>query len=366
MPTISTRHIHLLIPELSDLLSAEAAHSLPRAIDEYTLTRIEPTAATSRLSACFRDQAPLAAWAWQYDGRPGLADQRAGRSPSAQAPAAYITRADPVCMQADMTRVHLLQVQDFDLQPAQADQLLDSLQPLFAEHAMQLRRGADAHACERWYVHSAKATPEAFPTPGSALGQPLEDVLANAAASQAFWLRLQSEAQMILHQHELNRRRADVGQSELNSLWFWGTGQLPPVPTAADWNSAILQSAELAGWCRWAGVATVEFAPRGDTDMQVAGAARQLLEWRIDRRRSQPDNSAALSSLLTRLRRDNPDALITLQSTADRCVQLQSRSSWSRLLQALSPRSAKPIPWRGGPRIWQQLLWLCGSDGVCR
>ena len=38
------------------------------------------------------------------------------------------------------------------------------------------------------------------------------------------WYRLLNEMQMFLHQHEVNRERADRGLPTINSLWCWGGG----------------------------------------------------------------------------------------------------------------------------------------------
>ncbi|AEG31492.1 phosphoglycerate mutase [Thiomicrospira cyclica] len=45
-------------------------------------------------------------------------------------------------------------------------------------------------------------------------------------ASAGYWRRLMNEAQMLFHAHPVNERRRAEGQIEINSLWFWGEGQL--------------------------------------------------------------------------------------------------------------------------------------------
>src|SRR3546814_15930088 len=41
------------------------------------------------------------------------------------------------------------------------------------------------------------------------------------------WRSLLNEAQIILHNHPWNARRAAAGKPPVNSLWFWGGGMLP-------------------------------------------------------------------------------------------------------------------------------------------
>src|SRR3546814_17686782 len=41
------------------------------------------------------------------------------------------------------------------------------------------------------------------------------------------WRVLLGEAQVVLHNHPRNARRAEQGRPPVNSLWFWGGGVLP-------------------------------------------------------------------------------------------------------------------------------------------
>lgn len=45
-------------------------------------------------------------------------------------------------------------------------------------------------------------------------------------ASAGYWRRLMNEAQMLFHSHPVNERRREQGQLDINSVWFWGEGQL--------------------------------------------------------------------------------------------------------------------------------------------
>lgn len=64
------------------------------------------------------------------------------------------------------------------------------------------------------------------------------------------WL---NEAQMILHDCPVNRRRMDAGQPTINSVWPWGEGELPP---AVNWSftNAYADEPAVAGLAQLAGV----------------------------------------------------------------------------------------------------------------
>ena len=44
------------------------------------------------------------------------------------------------------------------------------------------------------------------------------------------WYRLVNEMQMFLHQHDVNQERLKIGRLPVNSLWFWGAGEMPEMP----------------------------------------------------------------------------------------------------------------------------------------
>mgnify|MGYP006196155995 CR=1 FL=1 len=63
-------------------------------------------------------------------------------------------------------------------------------------------------------------------SPEQALGEDLFEHLP-AGAEGRRWRSLLSEAQIVLHNHPHNARRAAAGLAPVNSLWFWGGGMLP-------------------------------------------------------------------------------------------------------------------------------------------
>lgn len=133
-------------------------------------------------------------------------------------------RADPAHVAADMQGVRMLaHGPALALDADQAQQLAQDLVPVFAGHGMQLSTPSP----ERWYLRlpAGLALPD-FVDIDQVLGDDLFDHLPEGEPGRV-WRSLLSDTQVLLHQHELNRQRAAQGQAAVNSLWFWGAGQLP-------------------------------------------------------------------------------------------------------------------------------------------
>ncbi|MBJ6984631.1 phosphoglycerate mutase [Luteimonas sp. MC1750] len=138
-------------------------------------------------------------------------------------------RADPVWLRPDINGVRLLAHGDaLGLTRADCDALLPALRPLFGDAGFIL----DAPDPARWYLRlPAEARLPVFSDPGDALGEDIFEHL-DISPEARRWRTLASEAQVTLHNHPLNARRAARGQSPVNALWFWGGGRLPAATVA--------------------------------------------------------------------------------------------------------------------------------------
>jgi hypothetical protein len=136
-------------------------------------------------------------------------------------------RADPAWIRPDINGARLFASgEGLRLGAADVDALLPALRPLFGDAGMPI----DGPHPSRWYLHIAPgAVLPAFPEPDDALGVDLGDAVVDAAddANARRWRALLSEAQVVLHNHPWNARRAREGKPPVNSLWFWGGGALP-------------------------------------------------------------------------------------------------------------------------------------------
>lgn len=273
------------------------------------------------------EHAPLAAYARQHD--------------NADAAQRYWLRADPVVMHPDISRVHLLAINNHDLSTEQADQLLNSLQTLFADDGFELSRGSSEGAHERWYVSSSEPLPEGFAPPDAALGNPLEDFLRTntssahkSSADSKLWQRLQSETQMQLHQHPINIERQERGLSALNSLWFWGAGKLQDQAPVKRPDAVLAMSVELAGWCVWAQVqSTQQYFDKSIKpwiDRAMAQDNKIMVEWRIQRRLSLEQNLMNLDAMMNDLSQQKSPISVYQQS--NKAHQLINANHWQRWL----------------------------------
>ncbi len=133
-------------------------------------------------------------------------------------------RADPANVVPDMQGARMMGHGDTLRPDAQdAAQLLPALQPLFAGFGFTL----DAPVPSRWYLRLPPGThlPE-FDTPDDVLGDDLFAHLPDGDAGRR-WRALLTEAQVVLHTHDWNQQRVADGKRPINSLWFWGGGELP-------------------------------------------------------------------------------------------------------------------------------------------
>jgi len=158
-------------------------------------------------------------------------------------------RADPVHVRPDMTGARLLAWGNLALDEEEAAAFLQALRPLFGDAGMPISHAQP----QRWYLQLARGAklPE-FATPEMALGRDLLEMLPGGPEG-ARWRALLNEAQVILHNHPVNARRAARGAVAVNSVWFWGGGLLPDAvsSTAARVRS---EDVELQALARLAGL----------------------------------------------------------------------------------------------------------------
>lgn len=167
-------------------------------------------------------------------------------------------RADPGYVRAEMMGARLMAWGDLGLSEADADALLAPLRPLFGDAGFPLSRTTAEH----WYVQlPAEARPPPFSLPTDALGGQLLAHLPDGDEARR-WRQLGNEAQIVLHNHPLNARRAEQGRAPVNTLWFWGGGRLPDA-VRAPWRAVMGADDELAALAAAAGI-TAHAAEAGD------------------------------------------------------------------------------------------------------
>lgn len=132
-------------------------------------------------------------------------------------------RADPGFVRADMATVRLYASGELGLEPDECEALLEPLRPLFGDEGFPI----SAPTPSRWYLCLPwEARLPAFDAPAQVIGDDLFAHMPEGDAGRR-WRRLMNEAQVILHNHPVNLRRAAAGKLPANTLWFWGASRLP-------------------------------------------------------------------------------------------------------------------------------------------
>lgn len=217
---MSAPELTLLIPGLFGPRDAGwgglAAAGLPVAALEHLLARADAVpAGGSDLAATLCEYfglsaaaaLPVAPLTLRYDGgTPGVA---------------YWLRADPVHLRVGQDKVVLTPAAD--LHADEAAGLCEAIRAPLAEEGLRLFAPTPA----RWYLSLPQVPAVRFAPLDAVLGRDVRAELPQGEEARA-WRRRLNEIQMLLHASGVNRRRAARGQSEINSVWLWGGGTLPP------------------------------------------------------------------------------------------------------------------------------------------
>ena len=131
----------------------------------------------------------------------------------------WLLRADPVYLQTDNARVIMLGNDYLNIQQDEAAALGEILRPLFETAGMKL----EIPHPKRWYLHLRENPYVVFRSLHEVLGHDIHAYLPDAK----HWRSLLNEAQMALHESDINKAREARGEWPINSLWFWGGGTLP-------------------------------------------------------------------------------------------------------------------------------------------
>lgn len=133
-------------------------------------------------------------------------------------------RLDPVVLQADMSRVLLMRSGFGGFSPQYQQQVKEVIRSVLVAENLDLQDGAEGW----WTLKLLEIPAVTFTSLDDALGADVSDCLPEGPAA-VFWKRLHNEIQMALHASEANRQRLQQGQAVINSVWFWGAGNLPRV-----------------------------------------------------------------------------------------------------------------------------------------
>ena len=152
----------------------------------------------------------------------------------------YWIRADPVHLHIERDQILLADSRVFRISAQEADQLTELLNQHFAANGQEvvflpLRP-------DRWYVRAAKIPPAKTHLLGEAANKSINELLP-FGENAGLWRGLFNEIQMLLHEHPLNQLREARGEPAVNSVWFWGGGNMPePIVSRYThvWSNHIL------------------------------------------------------------------------------------------------------------------------------
>ena len=202
----------------------------------------------------------------------------------------WIAAADPIFLQARMRDIVVHNIPVMDVTANELKTLFDFLQ----EHLGKDNELVFEVVGNSGYIKSKKSmqTPKlsANHFNGSVLPKyRIEDEMDNALQ------QLQTEIQMLLHEHEINVHRENLGKMPINSLWIWGGGiqnrrvqfDLPTLYAKDELFTGLwdFSKASVRPWPR----EIKEFFKQGESDfvaVMPAGTSKTV-EYHLDRFREQ-------------------------------------------------------------------------------
>lgn len=200
---------------------------------------------------------------------------RAARADGVPRATSALGQLTPVHLRLGTEQVTMTDPDALALDAGDARTLFDALQPLFGDAGFVLHWGA-AH---RWYVEHASLAGLATASLDRVIGRNVDPWLPDAGSSRP-WQRLQGEAQMLLHGHDVNTRREARGLDPVNSLWLSGCGTHADATRSAPLVDDRLRTPALReDWAAWAdawhaldaGPIAALLASREDATLTLAG-----------------------------------------------------------------------------------------------
>lgn len=160
-----------------------------------------------------------------------------------------ILLAEPVHMVADRDTVRLFPASYLALDPLEVASMTGALAAQFSDFNLAFT----ASDAGRLFVRLPRSErPTTFPTQAAAT-QRLLDVQPRSSGTLK-WHAIQSETEMLLHDHPVNVLREKYGKPRVSGLWFWGEGDMMANPVKpfdvvtadTDWVQQLAKEAGIA------------------------------------------------------------------------------------------------------------------------
>jgi hypothetical protein len=133
----------------------------------------------------------------------------------------------PIHLRADMHSAIVLPIDTNRINGDDIDIIIKDLKELFTVDCEVFKVQE-----ELWLMRLKQCIPaQHYPHYLSVLGKK-SDPFVQQSKQYLPWYKLINEMQMFMHQHEINRNRIESGLLPINSLWFWGAGNLSKLAAA--------------------------------------------------------------------------------------------------------------------------------------
>lgn len=215
--------LHLLIPDLfwPDRLQPEIYQSLPAPNLSRLLSkshRVAEPAETMESWLCKQFNVPEQQHNWPiaplmlHRDAPDLTKSNKD----------FWLRADPVHLRIEQNHIMLADSQAFQISQQEAEEIADSINRSVADQDFSIM----PFRSDRWYVRMTSAPDMYTYTLDQVTCRNINSYLPSGSDSIR-WHKLFNEIQMLLHDHPVNQARESRGELTINSVWFWGGGQMP-------------------------------------------------------------------------------------------------------------------------------------------
>ncbi|MBL7020349.1 MAG: phosphoglycerate mutase, partial [Nitrospinaceae bacterium] len=111
------------------------------------------------------------------------------------------------------------------LSPDDSGLLIDALNEQVVDAAVTFHRGGGYH--NLMFIKSPPISERLSP-PNELIGEGIRQFMPEENRELVF---VMNQAQIILHNHAHNRKRVADKKDPVNSIWFWGNGELPSLPS---------------------------------------------------------------------------------------------------------------------------------------
>ena len=136
-------------------------------------------------------------------------------------PSLHYMHADPVHLRADMDQAVLTSSADLNIKNDESISLCERLN----QHFMQDGLTFFLLNKDQWFVSSKDKIALSTTPLVDATGRNVNFIFP-AGKDSVYWKKMLTEAQMLMHSHEVNTVRESAGLLSINSLWFHGCGEM--------------------------------------------------------------------------------------------------------------------------------------------